>query len=181
MAAISTAIGLGIAAVGVGTSIYSASQQSDAAEAQIAAQQRAEAARQRAMEIDADRRRRQMVRQQVIARSQALATTTSQGAAGLNREGSGLPGAYGQIAGATAFGLSGINLSEQTGTELFAANQDLLAAKQDMSSAQSMAQIGGALSSFGGAMVNNYGAIDRIFGSSPITPIASSTSWVKGA
>lgn len=164
MAAISTmvaAAGVGIAAAGAVTNFAAAKQQKAANAQSIAAQQQAEAIRQKAMEVDANRRRRQLVREGIIARSQALATTTSAGA----NQSSGLFGAIGQISGRTAWGVSGINASESTGSQLFAANQDLLRAKLSMGNAQSLGQVGSGLTSLGGAMVNSYGAMDRIFGS----------------
>lgn len=162
MAAISTmvaAVGVGVAAAGVGTQLYGASQSAEANEAAIAAQQRAEAIRLQAAKVDAARKQRQFIREQVIARAQALSTTTNQGA----NESSGLPGAYGQIAGRTAFGISGIQIAQATGQGLYGANQDLLQAKLAANDAASISAIGSGLTSLGGAITGNLGAIDRVF------------------
>lgn len=173
MAAITAAIGLGIAAVGVGTQIYGASKAADANEQAIAAQQHSEQIKLQANAIDADRRRRQFVREGVIARASALSTTTNQGA----NQSSGLQGAYGQIAGRTSFGISGVDIAQATGLELFNANQDLFQAKQAGNQAAMVSGIGSGLTSLGGAIVGNIGPIDRVFGSGANGGTPNQTSY----
>jgi hypothetical protein len=178
MAAITSivaAAGVGLAAAGAVTSYGAAQDQADANAQAIAAQQRALAIQESARKIDANRRRRQLIREGIIARSQALATTTNQGA----NESSGLPGAYGQIAGRLAYGFSGINIAEDTSEQLYSANQQLTAAKLAANEAAATGALGSSLSSLGGAIVGNVGTISNIFGGFGQPTAASSTSWIK--
>jgi hypothetical protein len=111
-----------IAAIGVGVGLYGAISGSDAAEQQAAYQ--AEALklqkqemeeRRKAMDLDARRRRREIIRQGIAARSAALTTTTAQGA----NFGSALPGAYGGIEGRTGTNLQGVNQNQEIGGRIF--------------------------------------------------------------
>lgn len=164
------AIGVGLSAVGAATSLFggmsSAQAQQQANEQYIGIQRQQEEVRRQAMRLDADRRRRQLIRDAIIARSTALARGTSQGAS--SQGSSALPGAYGQIAGRTGFAISGINSQEKFGEQLFDLNIQALAAKQAYSSAQSQGQmwnsIGSGLSSLGGALMGNAGTMGNIFG-----------------
>lgn len=157
---ITAAVGLGLAAVGAATSAYSSYQQNEANQASIAAQQQAEAIRRRAMEVDNERRRRQYIRESMIARATGLSNATNRGAS----QSSAVPGIYGQIGGRTAFGITGLNDALVTGRGLFDANQDLFAARSAASSAGAVGDLGRGLTSLGGALMSNYGAVDRIFG-----------------
>lgn len=151
-------VGVGLSVSGAITSFVGASQQQAANADAVAAQQRAEAARFKAMKIDADRRRRQLIRQAQIASAQALATGVAQGAS----KGSALPGAYGQIAGQLGFGLTGVNQQEALGTELFAANQQLLQAKLAGASAATTSALGQSFTSVGNTIIGNLDKIGRV-------------------
>lgn len=166
MAAVTAAIGLGLAAVGTGISVFSSYQQNEANQQAIAAQQQAEAIRRRAMEVDAERRRRQYIRESMIARATGLSNATNRGAG----QSSAVPGIYGQIGGRTAFGITGLNDALATGAGLFGANMDLFQARSNASSAEALGGLGRGLTSLGGGIVSNYGAMDRIFGGTSYTP-----------
>ena len=125
----------------------------------VAAQQRAEDARKAQMELDAQRRSREIVRQQQRARSLALTSTTGQGA----QFGSALGGSYGQIAGQTGVNLTGVGQNLLIGRDIFAANADLNRAKMSMADAQAYSAFGSGLSSFGGALVRNMGPMSNLF------------------
>ena len=154
-----------IAVAGFATSAYGMSKQQSAQKEQaraqqegIAAQQRAEASRKQAMELDAMRRRREIVRQNVKARSMALSTATSQGASG----GSGLQGGLAGIEGQTNTNLLGVNQNEAIGADIFSANQAKFGADSRGVAAASKAATYGAISTLGGAILKNAGQIDRI-------------------
>lgn len=115
------------------------------------AQERAERARESAMNLDARRRQRQILREAQVARATALSNATSQGAQG----GSGLQGAYGQVSGEANTASVGVEQNRQLGSEIFAANRQY-------ASAQSTAAFGGALQSVGGQILQNRGAIARV-------------------
>lgn len=152
----------GLAMSAVGT-IMGANASSHLAEAQkgvLGEQQKQEGIRQQAMELDARRRQREVVRQGIIAKSQALATTTNQGA----QFGSGLQGAYGQIQGQQNWTLSGINSSLNFGREMFASNASLLDyRKQEADAGSSMATASG-ITSFGGKVASSASHFDNLFG-----------------
>ena len=165
MAAITTLAavgGLALTAAGTASSISGARSTQKAQEQGIAAQQEGEVARKKAMEIDASRRRREIIRQSMIARSHALATGVNQGAAG--KGGSAMPGSFGQIMGESNFALAGVDSQLQLGRDLFASNVNLLNARRAGASAETTTSMGRGLSSLGGTALGNIGAIDRIGG-----------------
>lgn len=146
--AISTIAALigGLALSAAGTAVqYSAAK--DASEAS----QRAEDARQRQLELESSRRRREIIRQSIIARSQAVSTATNQGAG----DSSVLGGALGGITSNAAYGVAGVNQAESIGRDIFSANRQL-------ASAQSFGAIGNGLSSLGGSLTKNLGPIGRL-------------------
>lgn len=164
------AIGLGIAAAGFVTSLFGASAQNDAQQQMLAAQQKAEAIRQKQMEDDAQRRVRAQIRQGNILHSQALATATNQGAS----QSSALPGAFGQVSQETSWNVAGVNTAVNYGRQMFGANQELLQAKANYVDAQQTSQIGSSLMSLGGGMVTQGNTITNIF-KTGFTPLTSNT------
>lgn len=151
-------LGLGLSILGGIGSVLGASKSASAQNQITEGQQQAEAIRFKAMKLDADRRRREIIRQSIIARSQALASGTSQGMA----KGSALQGAYGQIRGMADWNIQGINQAEKTGEDLFATNQRILSARKDQASASSISAFGTGLSSIGGAFLGNGTAWNRL-------------------
>jgi hypothetical protein len=152
------AIGLALSAIGIGVQLFGANEAKEAQEKAIAAQARSENTRERAAEIDANRKRREYIRQSIIAKSNATAAGTAQNA----QFGSALPGAYGQIGGQTAFQVGGINLQEGLAKEQFANNRDLLSARRDEANAGFLTAVGGGIGSLGGAIGKNLPAIGRL-------------------
>lgn len=167
MAAITTALALGglaLGAVGTAMQFQGQSQAHDAQLQNIALQQQEEQKRQQAMELDATRRTREMVRQGIAARSMSLTAATAQGA----NLGSAVPGAYGGIQGRTGVNTLGVGQNLQIGRELFGIKAEETANAISGSNASAMAGFGVGLSSLGGGLVKNMGAISRLsdFGSS---------------
>lgn len=163
MPAITTLIAVaGLAVAGAGAAIsYSAAKQNAAAQQQaLAAQQQATALQQQQMNLDATRRKREIIRQGVAARSAALAQTTAQGANGAG--GSSLAGAYGSIAGRTGTNYEGVDQNQQIGNGIFAAHQSQLQAYQSAASAQSFGALGAGLTSLGGAAIQNAGIFGKV-------------------
>lgn len=155
----------GLAASAAGTAIQFQGQQKAhaASELGIDAQQQAEAARNQAMELDATRKRREMVRQAVVARSQSLAQATGQGA----QFSSSLAGAQAGITGQTNYNMLGVNQNEEIGQDIFKANQNLLSARRQESSAQSQIALGSGISSLGGTIASGVSSINRLQGFAP--------------
>lgn len=169
-------IGIGLAIAGTATKTLGSILGSSAQKHVIADQQRAEQIRERAMELDASRRRREMIRQGMIQRAQALATGVAQGA----NFGTAIPSAYAQIGGQVAFGLEGVTKNEQLGRELFATNRDLLGARQEQANAESITAIGSGLSSLGGAVIGNLGPINNLFGGSGLSDVQTGNAYRNG-
>lgn len=168
MPVITGIVAAGLAAVGAATSIYGAIAGNSAQSEAIAAQQHAEQIRQQAAAADAERRRRQAIRQGIIARSQALTKETAQGA----NESSAVGGAGGQINQETGWRVAGINQAQHFGTELYGANQELLAARQDQANASSISDIGKGISSLGNALIVQQGPINNLAGPDPFNIVS---------
>lgn len=138
------AIGLGISAVGVGTQVMGMNKAADAS-------QRAEDLRQQQMNLDTARTKRQIIRQSILARSQAVSSASSQGAMG----GSALPGAYAGISGSANNAMTYNNQSSTIGGNLFDANRDQTAG-------QTMSSMGQGISNFGNMVASNSETINRL-------------------
>lgn len=136
--------GLVIGAVGLGLQVYGQMQQTKALK-------QAEADRQKQMNLDATRQRRQIARTAVMARSTALANATAQGAAG----GSGLQGGYGQIEGQSGGQLLAVNQNQAIGQDIFKANQKYY-------NASVFTDIGSGMFSMGQGFMQNAGQISRV-------------------
>lgn len=161
MAVFSTIIAaIGIAASVAGTAIAfkSSQQQAKAQKQMIAAQQRAEQQRELQMNLDATRKKREVIRQAQVARANALSTGAAQGAG----ESSSLEGAFGGISGQSGVNMLGISQNQEIGGKIFAANRDVGAAQGKMADAQSFGAMGSGLSSLGGALVKNSDTIGKI-------------------
>ena len=115
------------------------------------AQEKAEQLRAAQMDIEATRQRRQIIRQALIARGEAVNSATAQGAAG----GSGLAGGVSQIASQAGSNIAAVNTSQGIGQAMFSANRQL-------SQAQTMTSFGSGLSSLGGALFSNQQQIGRL-------------------
>ena len=88
---------------------------------QTAALQKAERLRERQMNLQAQRERRDAIRQAMAARATALATATSQGASAAGS--SALGGAYGQIQGEAGRQVLAVNQNQEIGKGIFKANR----------------------------------------------------------
>lgn len=141
---------------------------------EIQAQQRQEELRRRAMELEASRAQRELTRVQQRSRAYALATANSQGAS----LGSGLLGAYGQIAGQTGSNMLGLGQNLEMGRTSFGINADLSnsriayaqqagAIQQQIAGYQGQAATAAGISSLGGAFMSalpTFGSFARGFG-----------------
>lgn len=140
-----------VAAVGVAASIGGTVMGVVAQNKQADAAEKAESLREKQMSLEAERRQRQIRREQIVARSQALSNATAQGAG----EGTGLQGAYGQISGTANNAKVETEQNRSIGAGIFQANA--AAAR-----AGGMAATGGGIASLGGAIIQNYGTFGRV-------------------
>ncbi len=147
MAAVSTtiaAIGLAIGAAGTAMSVKSQMDQAKA-------QNKAEAARKKAADLDALRRKRAAIRDMQQQRAVALSNATAQGAS----EGSGLQGAMAGVTGQGVTNIVGIEQQQQLGSQIFSANRQA-------TKAASFGATGEGLQSLGGQLIGNAGTISSI-------------------
>ena len=107
---------------------------------QAKASEKAEKARQRMMQLEAMRKRREMIREATVARAQATSNATAQGAG----EGSGLKGGIAQITSRTNAGILASNQDETLGNKVFAANRAY-------AKAGGLIALGGGISALGSA------------------------------
>lgn len=136
------AVGLGLAAVGTAVNIKG--QQKAAA-----ASKKAERLREKQMNLEAARRRREIVREAQLARSQALAAGVSQGA---DVGSSGVQGGFAQIAGRAGLSTLQVNQGQDIGAGLFDANADI-------ASGESISSFGKSVQGFGGKLMANADTI----------------------
>jgi len=153
-------IGIGISIVGTIMQMQAAQKAAAAQKKALMAQQQAEASREQAMRLDAQRKKREQIRQAILARSQALSTGTQQGA----QYGTALPGAYGQIGSNAASNFGAISSQQSIGAEIFASNRTALQARKEEADAGAMSALGGGISSLGGAVGRGLGSIGRLSG-----------------
>lgn len=111
----------------------------------------AERLRQGQMNVEAERQKRQVIRQSLVARGEAINTAAAQGAS----EGSGLAGGISQIAGQANENIGAISTSQGIGNAMFGVNRRA-------SNAATTASFGQGLSSLGGALFKNQEPIGRL-------------------
>ncbi len=137
IAAITTAVGTGVATVGT-------IKQAEGAK-------KAESLRKRQMDLQVARERRQSIRQAIAARATALSNATAQGAG----EGSGVQGGMAQVSNQLNQNIQGLNQSQDIGNKMFSANRTI-------SQGQTMASIGGTIQGVGGWIADNYDVNKRV-------------------
>lgn len=138
---IETSVALAIGGLilgGAGTAIsYSASQD------QAKASERAEAARKKQAALDAERRRREIIRNAQLAQATRATNLTS---AGVSLDSSASAGAYGQIAGAQGSQINDLSQNLALGYQIFDANAAY-------AQAGAQASLGNSLFSLGSQMI----------------------------
>lgn len=151
-------LSLGMSAAGAGLSFFGARKQAEASKETSRLELQAEAKRQQAMELDSRRKQMEILRTQQRARSVALTTATSQGAAG----GSALAGAYGQVSGGTGVNLLGVTENLQIGRDLFGINSQISQQKMRLADAGVYSSAGAGLSSLGKDLLGSLDSANRV-------------------
>lgn len=155
------------AAVGIGFQLFGASQASDAAKEQNAAQVRkielekkVEEQHRVAMELDANRKNIENIRQVQRARAASLTSATSQGASGAGS--SGLAGGLGQISAQGAWNSLGISQNLQIGRSIFDINAQISNENIALANAGVHSQEAAGYSSLGTNIMGSLGAVGRL-------------------
>lgn len=131
---------LAASVIGATTSAVGSVGQAKAQKRVAASSRRAEAARLRQMNLETQRKQRGIFREQMRARSVALANTTNQGA---SAEGSSaLPGGFGQISGEGGRQSLALAENQAIGSEIFSANAAMASAQGDAATWQGVSSIG---------------------------------------
>jgi hypothetical protein len=157
-AVIGAGVGIGISLWGMSESSEAAQRQTEAQKQMIVLEQRVEAQRRQAMELDARSKQMRLLRNAQKARSLALTTATAQGAG----QGSGLQGGYGQISGDVNSSLLNVNQNLDIGRNIFGLNAQISQQKISMAEAGLQAQEGAAYSSLGSSILNSSGTIGKL-------------------
>src|ERR1041384_4701100 len=129
-------------AIGLGLQIFGGAKQAQIASQEAGVKQQiagyeiqADQQRRRQMELDAQRKQMEVLRNAQRARALGLQAATSQGAS----LGSGLQGGYGQISGAANTNLLGIGQNLQIGENLFDINANVDQSKIQLAGLESQA------------------------------------------
>jgi len=151
-------IGLAVSATGVAVSYIGQQKAQHAQQAVLEQQQQIEAQRQRQMNLDAERRKREIVRQSIAQRAQAEAAAGASGAL----TGSGLSGAYGNISGRAGVSELAVGQNQEIGNKIFGLNEGILGSYRDAAAGAGLASLGAGIGTLGGAMLSNAGSIGKI-------------------
>jgi hypothetical protein len=163
---------LALMAGGLAVSTYGAIKSTQFQQKSLNLQREAEKTRQQQMNLEAMRRRREIIRNSEMARAQAMAIASAQGAS----DGSGIEGALGQIQGASGRGILGVNQNEELGNRLFDINSQITDNSIKQAGAQTWSTIGGAMSSLGGMGIKNADTVRNFFKTNPYQ-FANTVSW----
>jgi len=153
-------IGLAAGAIGTGVQVMGSMAAQDAQRRSAQLQRQAEATRQRAMDLDSQRKQYSIIREQQTARAQAIANATS----GNAQFGSGLQGGLAQVSGQSGTNLQGVQQNTEAGAEMFAINGAKYGADVNASRAGTMTSFGQGISSLGGTITKDAGTISKIGG-----------------
>lgn len=161
MSFIAAAIGVASLATAVtgGVLSYKGGQANQASQqAALADQQALEQQREKAMNLDAMRRQRSIVRQAQAARSQSLAVATNQGAGG----GSGPAGAYAGVTAQAGNASVAIQQNQDIAKTEFGINAATTGYEMNSTKAGGSMALGSGLTSLGGAIASNAGTETKI-------------------
>lgn len=117
---------------------------------QYSASQKAERARERQMELESQRQKREIIRQAQVARAGATAAAYNQGA----QNSSALAGGLSSVTGSAGRNTEAVSQDTELGHRVFAANREA-------SFGGFLSNLGGGISSLGGAVASNAGTITR--------------------
>lgn len=141
----------------LGGSIVAANAQQKAFQATAAASIAGENVRELQMKFETDRKKRQAVREAIVARSMSVAAGANQGAL----YGSGVKSGAGGAAGQGAENAQTAAVSEILGTRVFRANKAYHLASAN---AQAVMGVGSGIANIGGNLFNSSEALGRLFG-----------------
>lgn len=149
-----------IAGIGLAIGAFGAYKQYTAQQDAAKASKKAEKLRETQMNLDAQRRRREVIRKMIAERAASRANAAAQGASGSD---SSVIGGQAQAVNTGAYNVNAINQSQEVGQGIFAANAQY-------ADAYARAGFGEAISGFGGKIFDNSEMISRVGASSGLWP-----------
>lgn len=158
LTSIALVAGVGLSAASMFGGSDTARKQAAEQKAIAADQQKIEAQKMQAMELDAKRRQLEVFRNVQRAKSMALVNATGQGAG----QGSGLAGGYGQVAGEAENNLLGVKQALETGRNIFDINADMSQHKMALADLGADASFYSGLGSLGGTLLGATGSIGKL-------------------
>lgn len=170
MAAVSSIL-MGVAVAGTAVAYKGKKQEAQGRSEMTAASIRAEDARERQMNVEAQRAQREIARKAQVARSMAIVRGANQGAL----YGSAIPGAEGQIASQAGQESNAVEQNKDIGTDIFAANRAYARASQKTSEGASIAGFGTSLIGLSQPIAQIGSTILSGFGSSSTSAKAGSS------
>lgn len=153
MAALTTATIIG--AVGLAASVAGGVTSFVGQQKQAAASRRAERLRERQMKLEADRKRREQIRQMLISQGM-ISNNAANSGVGLGS--SGVLGGSAAVGTNTAFNNLGVDQGVDIGAGIFQANRDIASAGGTVAAGQGLQSLGGQLfssSTEGGRVVDS--------------------------
>lgn len=158
LTSIIAAIGIAAGVAGTAVSYMGMKDQADAQKKMQEEQKKQEALRQQQMNLEAMRKKREIVRQAQLARATSLATATAQGGA----ESSGFMGALATVSGAAGRSSLATSQNQELGNEMFASNARMAGLMGEYQQGGTMASMGNGLGSLGGALTRNASTISQV-------------------
>jgi len=157
---------IGLVAISAGLQVAGAAQQRKAAKKQeaasrreVAATQEAEAARQRSAELADSRRRRQLLRESIIARSDILSGAVARNV-GLGS--SIVTGGQQAVTADAGQQVADIGQQAQLRNDIFAANASAASARSSFNVAGIQSRSGQQAINLGQSIISNFGPISRV-------------------
>lgn len=154
------AIGIASSVAGTIQGFKGASDLNKATNEEIEQQKKQIALQQQMMQLEFNRQQRSTIRQSIIARSQARATATAQGAA--QPGSSALGGAYAGIAGSTNNKLGALSQNLLAGNTQISNEYGMLSAERDVAGAQSELQMAQGLQNLGSGISGQLNNLTKL-------------------
>jgi hypothetical protein len=145
---------------GLGLNFLGMSQANAAAKKQAQLEQRAEEVRSRQVQLEAQRQRRQVIRQALAKQAQARVIATNEGA----QSGSALQGVENAISNQASGAIQNTNAAVENAKTMFGINAEISRARIAQAEGNQTSQLGTGLSSLGGNLMQNSGTFNKLIG-----------------
>lgn len=152
------AVGVGVGGAGLYMASEGNSQVAAGQQEALEFQKQQAALQQQQNQVNATRQQRQMIREGIVARANALSNSTNQG----SQLGSGLEGVMGTASAQVAANVGAVGQNLAFGAKQLELKQGEFEGLQKAAAGASMAAMGNSLMSLGGGLIKNSGEIVRV-------------------